>query len=436
MENANRVNVYNYDVFISYKSQQETWAKRLAETLRSLGWRVWRDHDAGNGIRVSEVWSEEIRNGIRASRSMIVLWSNLIATDATTVVLHEINEMKALLQNDETGQRRFVPVNLDGTALNNFEPLRGYQADVSLQSLYQQYGDDGAYSVSAVEWFGALKTLIEALGIRDVMEVRFVVAAMTRAQAQQLYDEPATYCISQDAFLLMCEMMQKTAPFAVERYGNSPNDWKPFPQLNPTLTIRDIIDAYDDDKREESRARNEHAKWILVSYSDEIVAPSYQVRQSARASINSGPCLVIIDPVSLMHRDVFNFIITNASLHNHPDSFVIGVAPFVALMHNDLYDTTLQIDDALQQYIETAYDRFRRPFVPSNRTCVMNIEHEFQFMRWLQVAADGIVKANKSPMRSSGKAPHPANLQRMRRSVSRKPESEVINMGVAGGGDQ
>jgi len=113
------VNIFNYDIFISYKSQEENWAKRLADTFRGFGLTVWRDHDAGNGIRVSEKWSDEIRNGIRDSRVMIVLWSALIANDSTTVVHQEVNEMNSLIKNDPTGQRRFVPVILDGTSIKN-----------------------------------------------------------------------------------------------------------------------------------------------------------------------------------------------------------------------------------------------------------------------------------------------------------------------------
>jgi hypothetical protein len=433
MQNQNQISVFNYDVFISYRSQQESWAARLAETLRGFGLKVWRDHDAGDGIRVGEAWSDEVRNGIRASRTMIVLWSNLIATNANTIVLQEVNEMKGLVDNDTTGLRRFVPVLLDGTPINNFVPLSPYQADVDLQSLYAQAGDGGASRVSATEWFGAVRNLVQALGIQDVMEVRFVVAAMTREQARQLYGEPETYAVNRDALRLMCEVMEKTSPFSLDRYGDSPNDWRPFPQLGPTFTIKALLNAYDDEKREEFRGRNEFAKWILVSYSDEIVAPSPQVRQGARDAINSGPSLVVIDPISLMHRDVFGHIITNASLHNRPDSFVLGVAPFVSLMHRELFESTMEIDEMLKDYLEDAYQRFSRPFVAGNNACVMNVEHEWQFTRWLQVAADSIVSARRTPMRARARRPNQAIAQRLRQQAPATPDPDVINMGMSGG---
>src|SRR5690349_15822774 len=101
MPRNTNVTHFNYKVFISYKSQQETWALRLAATLRSFGLNVWRDHDADEGgIRLGESWSDEIRTGVRDSEKMMVLWSELISGNASTVVHQEINEMFKYIQND------------------------------------------------------------------------------------------------------------------------------------------------------------------------------------------------------------------------------------------------------------------------------------------------------------------------------------------------
>jgi len=39
-------------------------------------------------------------------------------------------------------------------------------------------------------------------------------------------------------------------------------------------------------------------------------------------------------------------------------------------------------------------------FEPHNRASVMDIENQYQFMRWLQVAGDSIIMAKLTPMRS------------------------------------
>ena len=71
-------------VFISYKSEDESWAERIADTLESFGVNVWRDHAAENGIRVSYKWDDEIRAAIGDSTTMLVLWSKNLETDANS----------------------------------------------------------------------------------------------------------------------------------------------------------------------------------------------------------------------------------------------------------------------------------------------------------------------------------------------------------------
>lgn len=417
--------VFNYDVFISYKSEEESWARRLAKTLRDFGLRVWRDHDPGNGIPVARAWSPEINNAIRASEKMIVLWSNLLSTNSKSVAHQEINEMATLISNDQAGSRALIPVSLDGTSIAGYQNLTALQSDDSFQSLYQKYGVAGADNVKPIEWYGAVKALIETLGINDVMEIRFVVAAMTRAQAIELRDDPDVY--SEDVAILtkMRAVMDITSLFNVDRYGNSPDEWKPFPQLG--MSIKDIIDQYDVEKRAHYQNNNDFAKWIVVSYSEELFSADRTVRAGAQSSIENKPCLVIVDPVSLMHRKIYNSIL-QSGLQNHPKAFFMGIAPFVSQMHHDLYNLSNDLETELEQYMQGAYDRFKKYFEPVNQTCVLGVDHEYQFMRWLQVAADNIVKFGETPLRPQLRKTNSGRLQRLALEVGSQPGADVIKM--------
>jgi hypothetical protein len=59
------------DIFISYKREDKTEAKTLAESLEQVGWTVWWDPQLRAGERFDEVIERELNN----AKCVIVLWS-------------------------------------------------------------------------------------------------------------------------------------------------------------------------------------------------------------------------------------------------------------------------------------------------------------------------------------------------------------------------
>ena len=78
-----RLNTIRHDVFISYKSEDSSWARRLAETLKWFNLRFYRDHE-DDGLQPSEPWSPSLNTAVGESRVMVVLWSQAAATDSKT----------------------------------------------------------------------------------------------------------------------------------------------------------------------------------------------------------------------------------------------------------------------------------------------------------------------------------------------------------------
>jgi hypothetical protein len=419
---------YEYDIFISYKSQQESWARRLAQTLREFGLKVWRDHDAGSGIRIAHEWSEEIRIGIKSSRVMLVLWSELVANDASSYILDEVREMDSLIESDRTGQRRFLPVRLDGASIDRFKTLAPYHADSSFRNLFARYGESGGEQVDAIGWYSAVKPLAEELGITGLMEARYVVAAMDRTQAEQLIEQPEKYAQDPHTFKLMHDLINKTSgSFNLNHYGSSPDDWRPFPQLSNQLTIRELIANHDSDKRRWLQEQDIPARWVLASYSIDIMSADIAIRNAARDRLKEGPFLVLMDPVSLMHRAVYDRILLQGGLQHHPHAHMIGFAPFVSHMHPDLWESANEVDQRLQEHLAPAYSRFTAYFAPGNEACVLHVDHEHQFVRWLQLAVESIVATQKTPLRA-GRA-HPDQVARLRPLARARPSASLARMG-------
>lgn len=414
---------FNYDVFISYKSEQDSWANRIARSLEDMGLRVWRDKDGG--IRLGEEWRDEMDAGIRDSQSMLVMWSKLVHENSRSVVHDEIRKMKEFYEKDP--RRRFFTVNLDGTPLH--EILSPYHATYSFRKLYEKYGDDGADNAGVVEWYKALLELLRGLGIQNVVEVRFAVIAMTRSQAEQLNQAPEQYAHNTEAYELIKNAMELTSGFDLDRYGMSPDDWRPFAEFEDIYSVLDILRSYDDEKKRWTREQGEgygKTKWLLVSKSEEILSDNIEERQAAIDSMLEGLSLVIVDPFSLMHKKTFDRVI-QSGLHAHKNSIIISASPFVPQMHRDLIETVSRIEDVLEDVLEQAYIRFKKSFHPIKHACVMNIEHEYQFRRWLQVAADSIVEAKETLLR-----PHSAIDPKRRMEIRRQrrsPKHNVITMG-------
>ena len=112
-------------------------------------------------------------------------------------------------------------------------------------------------------------------------------------------------------------------------------------------------------------------EYLLASYSDEIVSPDRSIREQARDSVKSGPCVMIIDPVSMVHKDVYDEM---AWLLGLREAFVIGIAPYVPHMHAELLEPARNLEHRMERRLHLAYDRFCRPFAPVNRTCILDVE--------------------------------------------------------------
>src|SRR4051812_17065236 len=119
----------------------------------------------------------ELENAIKQSHFMIVMWSQALKSDAASVAHQEIHLMNDLIKAG--GTQRFIPVALDDAPIDRYLPLAPYQAEVTLTGLYFQYGPGGADKVNAAEWHGAVLRLLDVFDIRDVVEVPYIIGAMT-----------------------------------------------------------------------------------------------------------------------------------------------------------------------------------------------------------------------------------------------------------------
>jgi formylglycine-generating enzyme required for sulfatase activity len=61
------------DIFISYKREEQSAARKLAEALEKEGWTVWWDPK----LRAGERFDDVIEAALKESRCVVVMWSKL-----------------------------------------------------------------------------------------------------------------------------------------------------------------------------------------------------------------------------------------------------------------------------------------------------------------------------------------------------------------------
>jgi hypothetical protein len=232
--------------------------------------------------------------------------------------------------------------------------------------------------------------------VRDVVEVRYVIGAMTRKQAVELVTNPAKWAQDESAWEAFQAVRKMTVEFDPNLYGDTPDLWKPFSHIPgfETVTMGEVVSQYDRARREHMRNSNKKPNWVLMSYSDGLLSEDPQVRKLAREALKS-KCLIILDAVSLLHRSIYQNLVTSWGLQARENAFVIGLSACEYLLHTDFRSTMPQMTRAFRNLLDTTYDRFGQSFEPDDH-CVLEVGNHDQFARWLQVAGDDIIAAAKS----------------------------------------
>jgi hypothetical protein len=194
------------------------------------------------------------------------------------------------------------------------------------------------------------------------------------------------------------------------------------------MKIADVIQEYDQAKRDYVINTGGKQKWVLTSYSADFVSTDPDRRKRAREALH-GKCMVVLDPLSMLHKTVYQTIVSNWGLQGRENIFVIGLAPCYFQMHADFADMLPELAAQMKAMLSGIYDRFAQPFDPEDQ-CVLEVGHEYQFARWVQVAADTIIAAGKSPLKAGMMSS--SFRKRVRSSAPDAPGAGLLVMGTQG----
>lgn len=287
---------YDYDFFISYKSDDRSWADALHAKLTARGVTAFQDVV---NLRSGEVWDAQLERSLDRSRHLAVIWSSNTATAMGAWVQREIYYFEFKCRS-ESRRIYFVLIDEDKPP----QAFGSLHAARDLHAAGARLGDVG--SVGVPEWAALVDRLTNdgALG-DDATQIDTVVLAATDAFWSKVdFTANVSFAPSPDAVLQAVGL--KTAgpdpyePFR-KRYHAERRAWQPFGAGGPSVDglLQDVEAELSQSlvAAGQPRIRFRHVR------TDFWGADLAQVEEISR-SLASRPSLVIIDPLSLYDRDL------------------------------------------------------------------------------------------------------------------------------------
>jgi hypothetical protein len=367
------------DLFISYNSHDEVWAKRLFVDLRARFPTIkpfWARDAAA--IPAGEPFRPIFEGAAKNATNFVVFWS--AAAQGSIEVLSEV---QAFLQNRDThpksatgDQRKLFYISLE-TGFD-YPTLAGLQGFPDFRGVYKANDPDrGIAGLAADPASESWKRMIRGIG-DAVLEgqasqpITLALFVMTRANMHHIdhfLDTPPLDGPTLNEFLQSVDL---TLEQAKDRYGDTPFSWRPF-GAGPT-----IIELMEDVRETANQSLGADYRFHWVP--DDFVASHRKAGNAGGRTairdlvemLSAGPSVVITDPISL-----FNPIVKNAFLYldeyaKKQQSVILSMSPkeqrFAEGLYRSLKENSRPI---LKPYLEP-------PLIPLSDAfalCGMNIQH-------------------------------------------------------------
>ena len=232
---------FQYDVFISYSSVDEAWAKKLQKSLTDSGLKVFLD-----SLRMvpGKEWEEQLYDALQGSQNIVLLWSDK-ARLSDWVFKETAYFDVSFFKNPE---RKFVCIVLNDQP-KVFSRLQSINT-IKDKTLY----DAGANAIDNDTWNKIIARVLEGLKADDLRKpIKRAILTLTVDELNKLdFDWDPSFGRSLNKLGLTKEKIN-------DRYGPLRNDWKPFGGDKNIITVLDEI--LDEINRDNSLSY----KWIPVN---------------------------------------------------------------------------------------------------------------------------------------------------------------------------
>ena len=388
---------FQYDLFISYKSEDRPWAERFYEDLRRsyplLKDRVFWDR---TGIAPGASFRPTLETAIYGAAHCVVFWSGAAASSPE--VLDEVKAFQAhvtLTPDADKGKRTLFYVPLEG----QHPPLEGTQgfADLRKLGVYDAAragrGTErlGEQAVS-VEWVRMLRQIGDAcLASYATQPVTLAILAMNsgivgRLDAEYDIDGPVP---GPTLKAVLLKLDSAPRPPGVDddtralqllqnlkaRYGQTAFDWCPF---GTQETVIDFMERL----RMEANARllpEYRFHWVVKDLYAELTRPGITLEEHKKflEDLPAAPSVVVVDQFSLYNLRVYTVFVRLNEYAKKEQSVIITLSPTYTAATDVAVDSIVGLGDAV-------LSGFFEPQIPGAGTfarCAVNVQHPFEAKR-------------------------------------------------------
>jgi hypothetical protein len=359
-----------YDIFISYASADRAWAKRLNDDLTARRVKCFLDQER---LVKGEKWEPQLQASLQDSRHFVVLWSN--QARGSDWVQAEVQLFKRMTDTPDAGSgRKLYAINLESSNAT----LAAYQVyiDAGIQADYQAFqAPNGRLLASAEKAWDKIVGQIAAAN--PALLVPVAVLAMTTDILDQ--QPPVTPDLDQLKGRPLDEFLGRLGLGTVAdlrtRYQSSPFEWHPF---GTPETIRTLLDALLWDPATGINLKLKKLNQPPVEWSElDVLAPSDDQIDEAYAPLLAGPCVVIVDPISLFSYPIYQRYMALGPVFANPLASILFLTPCIGPPPLDFLRRCLKAQG--RHTLEWFHDPI--PYSDAHANCGVNVADRWEIRR-------------------------------------------------------
>jgi hypothetical protein len=370
------------DLFISYSSHDEAWAKRLFFDLKTRfpTIKAFWARDVG-AIPPGEPFRPVFEGAAKDATHFAVIWSR--AAQQSNEVGPEI---QAFLQsagnkpNSDNGAKRrlfYIPVeqNVHYGGLVN---VQGYSDFIGVYDP-NAAADRGASGLDQEPAASNWRRMIGSIGdtlLGDQATQPITLALMVMTQSTCSFVDPFLDLKVSNAPSLR-EFLQSvglTLDDAKTRYGETAFSWRPFG------TTKTIIDLMEDVRETAIRSLGESYRfhWQPMDFVEKWrTAPDQNASRRLVESLSEGPSVIVTDPISLFNPIVKEPFKELGEYARKQQSMILSISPIEHAATESLYSGLLRNSSP----VLNAYLYPQIPAVETFALCGLNIQHAMDVER-------------------------------------------------------